>query len=102
MNRALTLAAVLLAGCVKYEEGQAEVGTLACQLHDVCGSLPTLGYDDVDACITDATHQDWLDCPGYSAEIMQKCVDAWQAAVDDEACDVESAPPAVCLQVCGG
>ena len=102
MSRGVGLGALLLVGCVKYEEGQAEVGTLACQLHAACGSLATLGYDDVDACVSDATHQKWMNCPEYSADSMQKCIDAWQAAVDDEACGVEATPPSLCVAVCGG
>ena len=35
---------VVLAGCVEYEDGQAQQGELACQLHQLCGSLVTLGY----------------------------------------------------------
>lgn len=95
-------ATVLFAGCIEYEDGQVEQGTLACQLHGSCDSLVLLGYDTVDECVADATHQDWLDCPDYSAERMQECIDAWQAAVDAADCAVDSEPPSVCAQVCVG
>ncbi len=102
MNRAALVLLTGLGGCLKYEEGMAEQGTLACQLHDACGSLATLGYDTVDECVTDATNQEWIACQDYSEQHMQACVDAWQAAVDGNDCGAEDDPPAVCATVCTG
>lgn len=93
---------LLLVGCVTYEEGRAAEGEAACRLREACGQLADVGYDDVDACITAATHQDWVACDDYSAERMQGCLDAWEAAVSAEDCAVLADPPDLCAAVCAG
>lgn len=92
---------VLLVGCLKYEEGRAEEGEIACRLREVCDTLEAVGYADVDTCITGATGQEWGDCPGYSEERLQECLDAWEAAVEAKDCALSEDPPDVCAQVCG-
>ncbi|GDX81947.1 hypothetical protein LBMAG42_37580 [Deltaproteobacteria bacterium] len=94
-------APLLLVGCLKYDEGRAEEGELACRLREVCNTLETVGYDDVESCITSATGQDWGDCPDYSAERLLDCLDAWEAAVETKNCALSEDPPDVCAQVCG-
>ena len=95
-------ALVLPGGCLKYEDGMAQQGKLACKLRDACGTLEVVGYSAVSDCIADATEQDWQDCPDYSQELMQTCVDAWKAAVDAEDCSLLENPPDACAQACSG
>ena len=97
----LWAAASLLVGCLKYDEGRAEEGELACRLREACDTLEAVGYDDVDACITSATGQEWRECPGYSEERLQESLDAWEAAVEEPDCSLSEDPPDVCAQVCG-
>ncbi len=89
-------------GCLAYEDGRAAEGEAACRLREACDQLAPIGYDHVDACITAATNQDWVDCDGYSERRMQECVEAWESAVEAESCELLTDPPDVCAQVCGG
>jgi hypothetical protein len=91
-----------LLACLKYEEGRAQEGELACDLREVCDALEVVGYDDVEVCIAHATSQDWPACEGYRAEQMEACLDAWEAAVEAKDCTLTTASPAVCAVVCGG
>lgn len=88
-----------LAACLSYEEGMVRVGELNCALADACGDLDAYGYDSVEACQQDATAKEYPECPGYDAEAMRGCIDAYEAAVD--AADCDAALGSVCL-VCGG
>ena len=96
------VAALLVAtGCLTYEEGREAEGEAACRLRDECNLLGEVGYDDAADCIAEATSQQWPVCDAYQAERMQECLDAWDAAIDDAACDVLREPPEVCAKVCG-
>ena len=80
---------LLLAGCgLKYDEGQIERGRLNCKYQDLCGNLGAMGYEDVNACISDAEAQtyDEAQCPGYSSKVMDECLDAYQKAIDANDC----------------
>ena len=90
----------LILACVSYEEGQARVGGLSCELAEACGTLDTFGYDDVDACVEHAEAQPWdeANCPEYDAAKMSECIDAYETAVAEADC--EWAPGDEC-QVCG-
>ncbi|MFZ5479374.1 MAG: hypothetical protein ACOZNI_21600 [Myxococcota bacterium] len=91
---------ILLGGCLSYEEGQAQVGELNCELAEACDRLATWGYDDVDACVEHAVNEpyDEADCAAYDAKAMRACIDAYEAAV--EASDCDYAPGDEC-RVCG-
>ncbi len=89
-----------LLACLKYEEGRALEGELACELRAACDALEEVGYTDVADCIADATNQDWADCEDYHEAQLQDCLDAWTAAVETSDCTLTASPPAVCAQVC--
>ena len=94
------LALALLGGCLSYPDGQRERGALNCELLAVCGSLDTLGYDDVDTCKATAAAQEVSedDCPSYDADQMSECLAAYRDAVATEDCSAELG--SVCV-VCG-
>ena len=91
---------LLLGGCLTYADGKAQEGTLNCQIMDACGTLEKVGYTDVDDCIAAAQGQayDENQCPNYSAEREQECLDAYTAALNAKECE-----PALdeCGTVCG-
>lgn len=89
----------LLACGPTYEEGMAERGELNCRWLEACGTLASVGFTDVDACIDHALAQpyDVSHCSGYDAAAMQECIDGWSAAVEQVDCEAEVE---VCSSVC--
>lgn len=92
MRAAAILALTTLAACgMPYEEGMLRRGELNCELAEACGTIAFFG-GNVEACKEDAAGQgyDEADCPGYDAKAMRECVEAWEGAVADGACDGET------------
>lgn len=88
-----------LAGCLSFEDGMARRGEMHCAWMDACGQLEAIQMS-LDACEESARNQPYVEanCPGYDAGGMQDCLDAYEAAIADQACDEE---PAECASVCG-
>lgn len=91
-----------LLGCLSYADGMAQVGALSCERADVCGQ-PLYGFDSVAACQEAAAAQPYEECAGYSEDAMRACIDAYETAVADVACDeaTDEALASACV-VCGG
>ena len=90
----------LLAGCLDYAQGMAQVGELNCRRAESCGDLQAFGYGTVTACIEDAQGQpyDDQDCPDFDAGQMRRCLAASRDAADTPDCD---ATPDDACHVCG-